>query len=182
MRAKSMMVALSLSLAACAGQEWTTSEPPTAEEDAKVDKTISAFLNEDPGIKNFFDESHGYVVFPDVGRGGLVVGGAHGTGWVYERGRLIGRASMTQLSVGAQAGGAAYSEIIFFRDANTMDAFKAGKLELGATVSAVIVKRGAAASTGYDPSGVAVFVRPLGGAMAEASVGGQKFELEPLAK
>jgi lipid-binding SYLF domain-containing protein len=118
------------------------------------------------------------VVFPGIGKGGFIIGGGHGTGWVYEQGRHIGRATVTQLTVGAQIGGQSYREIIFFKDKETLDTFKKGNLELSAQVSAILVKQGASKDASYD-HGVAVFTMPKKGAMAEASVGGQKFKYTP---
>jgi lipid-binding SYLF domain-containing protein len=54
---------------------------------------------------SYFDRSHGYAVFPTVGKGGLIIGGAHGTGRVYQNGQYVGDTSMTQVSVGLQVGG-----------------------------------------------------------------------------
>jgi len=97
---------------------------------------------------------------------------------VYEKGRHIGRASVTQLTVGAQIGGQSYSEIIFFADKATLDVFKKGNWELSAQASAIMVKEGASKDASYD-NGVAVFTMPKKGAMVEASVGGQKFKYTP---
>ncbi len=97
---------------------------------------------------------------------------------MYEQGNHIGRASVTQLTVGAQIGGQSFSEIIFFQDKKTLDAFKQGNLELSAQVSAIMVKAGASKDASYN-NGVAVFTMPKKGLMAEASVGGQKFKYTP---
>ena len=101
-------------------------------------------------------------------------GGGHGKGYVYEQGSLIGRSSITQLNVGPQLGGQSFSEIIFFRGKNDLDNFKRGNFVLSAQVAAIIVTTGMATNTDYS-NGVAVFVRPKAGVMAEATVGGQKF-------
>src|SRR4051812_29360295 len=98
--------------------------------------------------KAYFATSHGYAVFPTVGKGGVVVGAAHGTGRVYERGKYIGDVSMTQLSVGAQLGGQAFSEMIFFHDKRALDEFTKGEFEFGAEASAVAITAGASARAG----------------------------------
>ena len=153
---------------------------PTKEqkEKAMVEETIAKFKQADSSMKVFFDKAYGYIVFPGIGKGGFIIGGGHGDGWVYEQGRHIGRASLTQLTVGAQIGGQSYSEIIFFEDKKTLDDFKKGNWELSAQASAIIVKQGASKDASYD-HGVAVFTMPKKGAMAEASVGGQKFKYTP---
>ena len=153
---------------------------PTKEQKEKemVEKTIAKFKQADSSMKVFFDKAYGYIVFPGIGKGGFIIGGGHGDGWVYEQGRHIGRASVTQLTVGAQIGGQSYREIIFFEDKKTLDNFKKGNWELSAQASAIIVKQGASKDASYD-HGVAVFTMPKKGAMAEASVGGQKFKYTP---
>jgi len=133
----------------------------------------------EPGLKRFFDKSAGYAVFPDVAKGGLIVGGAGGAGYVFEKGKAVGKTSLSQATIGAQIGGQAYIEIIFFETAEALEAFKKGEWAMAAQVSAVAVKAGAAKNASYD-HGVAVFTLIKGGAMAEASVGGQKFSYEPL--
>jgi lipid-binding SYLF domain-containing protein len=110
----------------------------------------------------------------------LIVGGAHGNGEVYEQGRLVGYSSITQLTLGAQLGGQAYRQIVFFADQVALDEFKAGDFNFGAQASAVAVTAGAAANAAYD-NGVAVFTLPLGGLMFEASIAGQNFSFKPVA-
>jgi lipid-binding SYLF domain-containing protein len=135
-----------------------------------VDRMTAA----NPAIRSAIDSAHGYAVFPKIGKGGLVVGGAYGRGIVYEQGRMIGYADMTQASVGAQLGGQTYSELIAFQNQAALNRFRQNSLELAANLSAVIVKSGTARAANYE-NGVAVYIMPREGAMAEASVGGQKF-------
>jgi lipid-binding SYLF domain-containing protein len=158
---------------------WTAWDPTREQkEKAMVEETIAKFKAADSSMKVFFEKAYGYVVFPGIGKGGFIIGGGHGDGWVYEQGTHVGRATVTQLTVGAQIGGQSYREIIFFKDKRTLDDFKKGNLELSAQVSAIIVKQGASKDASYD-HGVAVFTIPKKGAMAEASVGGQKFKYTP---
>jgi lipid-binding SYLF domain-containing protein len=160
-------------------------------------ETIKLFKNAGESA-GYFGSSYGYAVFPTIGKGGLVVGGAHGDGRVYAQGKHIGDTSMTQLSVGLQAGGEAYSEIIFFHNKAALDKFTSGNFEFGAGVNAVAITAAASATTGTTGSGaaasggkndaktagsyhdgLAVFTIAKGGLMAEASVSGQKFKYTP---
>ena len=146
---------------------------------------------------SFFHDSYGYAVFPTIGKGGLVVGAAHGSGRVYERGKYVGDAAVTQLSVGFQAGGQAFSEIIFFEDRRAFQEFTQGNFEFGADVSAVAITAAAggtagtagatagvsggkkdATTVGKYYKGMAVFTIVKGGAMYEASLGGEKFSFK----
>ncbi|MCK5703398.1 MAG: lipid-binding SYLF domain-containing protein, partial [Cyclobacteriaceae bacterium] len=100
---------------------------PKAEE--KAQKAISAFKEKNENMGSYFEDSYGYAIFPSVGKGAIVIGGAHGRGIVYEQGELIGAAKMTQLTVGFQWGGQAYSEVLFFKNAEALESFKKSELE-----------------------------------------------------
>jgi len=146
-----------------------------------------------------FNKAYGYAVFPTIGKGGVGVGGAHGNGRVYQKGKHIGDASMTQVSVGFQLGGEAFSEIIFFENEAALKDFTNGNFEFGADAQAVAItaSAGAKASTtgssagasatkksattvGRYHNGMATFTVMKGGLMYEASIGGQKFSYKPL--
>jgi lipid-binding SYLF domain-containing protein len=146
---------------------------------AEAQSTLKAMYAADPGLEQFLQDAEGYVVFPDAGKGGLIVGGAYGRGAVYQKGQLIGWADMKQASVGLQAGGQSFSQVIAFENEAALNRFKSNQLTFAANVSAVILKSGAAAAAKYN-DGVAIFVKPQGGAMAEASVGGQQFTYRPI--
>ncbi len=149
---------------------------------------------------SFFDRSYGYAVFPSIGKGGLGVGGAFGNGCVYAQGNKVGKASMTQISIGFQLGGEAYTQIIFFQDKRAFDEFTSGNFEFSANAQAVAITAGASASasTAGNSSGVsggkhdattkgahynkgmATFTIAKGGLMYEASLAGQKYKYKPL--
>jgi lipid-binding SYLF domain-containing protein len=136
------------------------------------------FLEADWQMEKYFSEAYGYVIFPNVGKGGLGVGGASGNGVVYEGGAEIGMAKLTQLTIGFQAGGQAYKEIIFFKNKEAMDRFKNNKFEVAAQVSAVAATEGASADAKYV-DGVMIYTMQKAGLMYEASVGGQKLKFNP---
>ncbi len=143
-----------------------------------VQKAIIAIKKADPGIEAFFNNAAGYAVFPSVGKGGFIIGGAYGKGLVIVDEKIDGYTSMTQGTIGLQAGGQKYSQFIFFKDDTAIGHFKRGNFELGAQASAVAITAGASADAAYD-SGVAIFTHAAGGLMFEGSVGGQKFKYSP---
>lgn len=143
--------------------------------------TIAAFKKADPSLSRFFNNAAGYAVFPTITKGAVGIGGAGGHGVLFEKGKPTGKASLSQVTVGAQLGGQTYSEIIFFEAAPALDDFKNGTLALAAQVSAVAAKASASENAKYQ-NGVAVFTSGKGGLMFEASVGGQKFSFEPYPK
>lgn len=144
-------------------------------------EAAEAFRRSEPGLARFFDGAVGYAVFPAVGKGAAVVGGAHGSGVLFEHGEPTGLATLTQVTVGAQLGGQSYSEIVFFETPDALARFKESQLAMAAQVSAVVARSGASADARYS-RGVAVFTLPKAGLMAEASVGGQRFAFRPFAK
>ena len=138
------------------------------------DEAKQEFVGTDGLMKSLFSNSYGYVIFPNVGKGGIGIGGAAGNGIVYEQGNVEGKAKMTQVSIGFQFGGQAYREVIFFESKADLDRFKSNKIEFSAQASAVAATAGASANVKYR-EGVMVFTQQKGGLMYEASLGGQKF-------
>jgi lipid-binding SYLF domain-containing protein len=162
--------------------------------------TITAFRNAGESGA-FFDSAYGYAVFPTIGKGGIGIGGAYGEGRVYTQGQHVGNATMTQVTVGLQLGGQAYSQIVFFQDERSFREFTSGNFEFSAEATAVAITAGvsAGASTGGGMTagasggrndattvhagyckGMAIFTIARGGLMYEASIGGQKFKYTPL--
>ena len=159
--------------------------------------TIKVFQNAGES-GSFFGDSYGYAVFPTIGKGGIGIGGAYGKGRVYAGGAWKGDTSMSQLSVGFQFGGQAYSQIVFFEDKRAYDEFTSGNFEFSADASAVAITAGASASAGSTGSaagasagkkdattvgayhkGMAMFTVAKGGLMYEAVLAGQKFSYKP---
>lgn len=161
--------------------------------------TIDKF-NKSDAVKPFFNAAYGYAVFPAVGKGGIVLGGAYGSGRVYKQGRISGTATLMKISIGFQLGGQAFSEIIFFQDKRSYDEFISGSFEFDGSVSAVAITaaaqaqastQGTTAGASLGPAtgkqaeatytkGMAVFIHTLGGLMYEMSIGGQKFSFTPI--
>jgi lipid-binding SYLF domain-containing protein len=142
----------------------------------EADAALEAMTRTDPTLKEFVNRGAGYAIFPSVGKGGVGVGGAYGRGIVYDdSGRMLGYSDLTQASIGFQLGGQTFKELLVFETPAALDRFKGDKASLTANASAVAIKSGAAASARFQ-DGVAVFTQPNGGAMFEASVGGQQFK------
>ena len=180
MKAPTLFAAAMLAVLAACGST-TPSADERASFDLEVDAARTKMLNSDPGLKNWFDKCAGYALFPSIGKGGyLLVGGATGRGYVFDRQGHIGFARVVEATLGPQFGGQSYRQLIFFENEGALQRFTRGEFELSAQASAVLVEKGASADADYR-DGVAVFSMPRGGAMAAATVGGQKFEYEPKA-
>ena len=135
------------------------------------------FLAADPGLKQYFDRAVGYAIFPSIGKGAVIIGGAYGEGVVFDDNTLIGYADITQATIGFQLGGQSFREVIFFNDKSALGDFEQGKFKFSANASAVAVTAGVSAASDYH-KGVAVFTMDKGGLMYEASIGGQKFSFQ----
>ena len=142
-------------------------------------KAKAAFIQKDPAISKIFASVEGYVIFPNVGKGAYVVGGAAGNGAVYENAHLVGMAKLLQIDIGLQVGGQAFRQVIFFKTEEALNRFKSGNFELAGNASAVVLEEGKAVSIEFRDD-IAVVTMPKAGAMVEISVGGQKFEYEDL--
>ena len=154
-------------------------EAGKAELSTDVDAALKKAKIQDPSLEAFLNKAYGYAIFPSVGKGGLVVGGAYGKGEAFEQGKRVGYCDLSQATVGAQIGGQAYTEIIAFQDKTAFENFKYGKLKFSAQASAVALHSGAAANAKYT-DGVSVMTMGEKGLMAEASLGGQSFSFKPL--
>jgi lipid-binding SYLF domain-containing protein len=153
--------------------------PVSAQRDEEVAEVIAAFEKGDPGMQGWFADAYGYAVFPVIAKVGFGVGGARGEGLVYEQRQLVGKSTLTQLTVGFQWGGQEFSEVIFFKDKAAFDDFIQGNFELGAQISAVALRTGISGTLAYS-GGVAVVTATIAGLMYEATVGGQKFSFEAI--
>jgi len=160
--------------------------------------TVKLFRNAGESA-SYFGKSYGYAVFPTIGKAGLGIGGAHGSGCVFAQGKQVGTAKMTQLSFGWQAGAQGYSLIVFLEDERAFKEFTSGNFEFGANTSAVVITAGASAGAGTGGAaagasggkkdaataggyykGTAPFTIIKGGLMYEAALGGAKFSFKKL--
>lgn len=142
-------------------------------------QALANFKYADSSLQNTLANSAGYAVFPDVGKGGFIIGGAHGKGCVFENGRMTGTVTLAQGTFGAQIGGKTYSELIVFHSQNALNNLRNGSFSVGAGVSGAIATQGASQVVRSD-QGVSVFTLPKAGLMGEAVVGGQKFSYQPI--
>jgi len=143
-------------------------------EDAK--ETI---LAKDNGLDKFFGSAEGYVIFPNVGEGGFIIGAAAGNGVLYENGVPVGMADLKKIDVGFQIGGQAITEVIFFETEDMLNEFKSNEHTFSGEVSATAVEQGVSENLNYD-DGVLVIAMPKAGLMADVSIGGQKFTYTPM--
>ena len=174
-----------------------TSNVALAQEVEDLSETIELFKGI-PQVGPYFESAYGYAVWKRIGRGGLGIGGATGRGQVYAGGQVTGFSRLMDITIGAQAGGQAYRQIIFFENKAAYDKFTGGKFEFDASASAVAVTASAQASAGTQGTsssagagkqtgaavgyvnGMQTFTMAEGGLMYAATIGGQRYNFDPL--
>jgi len=171
-------VALAVFFAGCSGTP--SSQEDRAEMTADVNSSLQTFYAVDSDLQKVINNAYGYAVFPNLGKGGILVGGTWGNGEVYEKGVPVGYSTITQANVG-ELGGQSFDELLVFETKAALDRFKAGNFAFDAHASAVAIKTGAAAAAKYD-NHIMVFTHANAGAMLELAIGGQAFSYEPIIK
>ena len=162
-----------------------------------VSETVELF-RAIPQVAPYFQSAYGYAVWPRIARGGLFVGGSRGRGQIYVGGTMVGTSTLVEASIGLQAGGQTYRQIIFFQDAEAYQAFAKDGFEFDAQAQAVAVTASAeagagttgartsagagspntAAGGGYS-NGMQIFTMAEGGLMYKATIAGQRYNFEP---
>lgn len=168
-----------LVLTLCMAAAVTASAESNKKLQGQVKEALKMLKAKDSSFEAALNKAYGHAIFPNVGKGGFIIGGAGGEGEVYKGKELIGTATLSQGTIGAQIGGQTLIEVILFADSTALDKFKQGRFEMSAGISAVAAAEGVADKVDYE-SGMAVIILPKKGLMAEASIGGQKFSFTPL--
>jgi lipid-binding SYLF domain-containing protein len=173
------MIPAALLLSACGSTANVGSTADREMLSSRAQAALADFRTADPSLQDLMNKAHAYAIFPEIVSAAVGVGGAHGDGEVYQGGRLIGYADVSQANIGAQLGGQKFSELIIFESQSSLLDFQNGSVELDARATAVAASRGAASSANYQ-NGVIVFSLPRSGLMAQAAIGGQKFRYRPV--
>jgi len=163
--------------AACATAPTTPAERTELHTDAEA--TLAQLERRDPSLRATLDAAAGYAVFPNVAKGGALVGGAFGRGILFIEDESVGYVELNQASIGAVLGGESFAELIVFEHPESLIELEDGEFELSANASATALTAGAARAARFE-DGVAVFIEPRGGLMVDVSVGGQQLSYQPI--
>ncbi len=160
-------------VAGCASTPKTAAQQQSLEQ--RADATLTEMSARDPSIHTVIDQAPAYAVFPSIGKGGALVGGAYGHGILYEHGRPTGYVTLEQASIGAQLGGETFSELLVLYNPNDVGALKTGHFSAAANASVVVIGTGAGRQ-GSLQNGTMAYVMPRGGLMVDVSLAGQHFD------
>ena len=169
-------ISIAAGLALPAHADWQPDASNKREVAAR--KVVDKFLTSYPEHREYYDQAAGYAVFPNIVRGGIFVAGAYGRGVVVEGDLLVGTTWQLLGGLGPLAGAQLYSQILFFKDAETLRTFKAGRMEFAGRASAVVIILGATGES-VDLPDVAVFNMSEKGLMLEASANFIKYGYMP---
>lgn len=166
------LLMLFITFISCGPGKNGSGDAETLRQDAMDAK--AAMVQADQNVQELFNNSAGYAIFPNVGKGAYIIGGASGNGVVYQNGTMIGYSNLKQVDVGLQVGGKAYREVLFFETQEDLEDFKDGEYELSGNATAVIIEKGKSKTIKFQ-DGIAVATMPKAGAMVGVSVAGQRF-------
>lgn len=166
---------LAVFFAGCATAPRTRAQQDSLRQSA--DATLAEMIARDRALEDVIRKAPAYAVFPSIGKGGLLVGGAYGRGILYEDGTPTGYVSLEQASIGAQLGGQTFAELIVLRNADEVRKLKEGRFTAGANLGVVVLSAGAATHATFDPNS-SVFVMPRGGLMVDISITGQQINYQ----
>jgi hypothetical protein len=168
-----------------AGCQRPAKTPPAADQwqakpvlETQMQESVKYFRLADPTIREFFENCYGLAAFyiykapqPDAG--------AFGRGKVFEKGNLVGTATVSQKTVDISVPGEYFREIIFFEDKADFDNFKAHEVTFGPQVVGIALSDGVAIKSDYT-DGLAVFILADDGPVTGGSLAGQKFVYAPI--
>jgi len=153
----------------------------SAETAAEIDAGVASARNQCAahisGCNAAAEKAKGMLVFPEVTKAAVGVGGSYGEGALIAGGKTVGYYSAAAGSVGLQLGAEKYSEIIMFMTTEALDSFRnSSGWEAGANAQVTAIDEGKAANISSilasDP--VIAFVFGQKGLLGDLSVQGSK--------
>jgi lipid-binding SYLF domain-containing protein len=170
-----MLFVLGLLLTLAAPQDTRAASP--AEIDAEADAALVRFYEEVPAAKDLAKKAKGILIFPNVVKAGLGVGGEYGEGALRAGGKSVGYYNIAAASIGLQIGVQSRVEVLMFMTQEALDRFRASDgWEVGVDGSVAVVKTGVAGEIDTTSFGDPVigFIFGEQGLMANLSLEGAK--------
>lgn len=148
-----------------------------SEIDARVNLALDALLRDSATARAVNDRAVAVLVFPDVVKAGLGLGGQYGQGALRRYGVTSGYYNIASASVGLQAGAQSYAQFIFFMTEDALRYLDRSKgFEIGADANVAVIEEGKAvdvsSTTLRDP--IVAFAVGQKGLMAGATIEGSK--------
>lgn len=155
----------------------SASAKTAAEIDAGVQAARAQCTAQIQGCKAAAEKAQGMLVFPEVTKAAVGIGGSYGEGALIVGGKTEGYYSTTSASIGLQLGAQTASQIIMFMTPPALDQFrKSSGWEVGANAQVTMIDQGKAADIDATLRGtpVVAFIFGQKGLMGDLSVKGAK--------
>ena len=148
-----------------------------AEIDRDVDNAIRKLHTSSMTALDLSREAKAVLVFPDVVKAGLIIGGQYGQGALRVGGKTTGYYSTSAMSYGLQAGAQSFGYAMYFMTEKALDYLKESDgWEVGFGPNIVVLDKGKAGSltTSTTEDNIYVFFFDQSGLMAGLGVQGSK--------
>ena len=155
----------------------TAAAAGAGEIDIKVDGALTTFKKDVPGGTEFLKKAKAVLVFPDVIKGGFIVGGEYGKGALRHDGKTMAYYSIASASFGLQIGAQSYAIVMVFLTDDALVKFRDSKgWEAGVDGSVAVAEWGAGKdiNTQNFPDPIVGFVIDSKGLMAGITLEGSK--------
>ncbi len=168
------------------GLFWATSSAHAeslAELNAAADAALERLVASEPVSQGFLDNAAGLLIFPNVLKGGFLVGGARGQGVLRVKGETVGTYATTSVSFGLQAGVSKFGYIMVLNTTEALDYVqRTDGWEVGVGPNVTVADQGFATrlSTTTKEDEIVVFFVDQKGLFAGAGLEGTK--ISPIAK
>ena len=173
------VIALIVSLAVSPVVQADWQADPGDKKQVKAEAAIARVKENVPRSAMYFEDAYGFAVLYSITRVAVGFGGAYGKGLVFEGDNLIGKTGFWQFTSGLQAGVKYFSMIVFFKDQEALEHFKAREMQFAGQAGIDVATWGAAGTPTYN-EGVAIITATRLGLMAQFSYGGIKFTYKDL--
>jgi len=140
--------------------------------------TLNTLYETSPAARALGAKAKAILVFPEIRKGGLILGAQFGEGVLLKNDKIVARYEVDGLLVGVEAGAQKFAYAMFFMSDAALEQMRAAHgLEIGADPNIVVVDSGSAKqlTTGTAPADVYAYVFSQMGLMGGISLQGLKF-------
>ncbi|MGB7291065.1 MAG: YSC84-related protein [Thermodesulfobacteriota bacterium] len=148
-----------------------------SELDRDVTAALQTLYQTTPGANTLASQAKGILVFPDVVKAGLIIGGQYGDGALRKKGKTVGYYRSIAGSFGLQAGVQSFAYALFFMDDASLNYLEESEgWEIGTGPSVVILDKGFAKNLSSTTlrKGIYAFIFDQKGLMAGIGLQGSK--------
>jgi lipid-binding SYLF domain-containing protein len=145
--------------------------------DAKVELALKHLLASNPAAKALAESAVAILVFPDIVKGGLIIGGQYGEGALLKGGRTAGYYNTVAASYGLQIGVQSFGYALFFMDEKALaylDKSEGWEVGVGPTITILDAGKAANLSTTTAKDDIYAFFFDQKGLMAGLGIQGTK--------